>query len=128
MTGRLKRRGLIEGHDLGSKFDPFRILLAWCLDRTASIAKFLLRRLAVIADGEQSILDGIANTFFNQCPRDAWNAGAVGALFHQFFEKGDGRKRQGHGNAVGLGFLCGHAKTLASYSCTEKYLLRVYSD
>src|SRR4029077_1406239 len=40
----------------------------------------------------------------------------------------NGRKRQGDGNTVSLGFFCGHAKKLASYAYTEKYLLRLYLD
>src|SRR4029077_13813501 len=83
-------------------------------------------RLPIVTDRQQSVLDGETNAFLDQCPRDAWNAGTMGALSHQFFEIGDGRERQGHGNAVSLGFFRGHAKKLASNACTEKYLFRVY--
>ena len=65
---------------------------------------------------KQPVLDGEPDAFLDQGLCDAGNAGAVGALSHQFFQIGDGRERQRNGNAVGFGFFCGHARTLASYS------------
>src|SRR5882757_10666387 len=67
-----------------------------------------LRRLAVVADRQKPVLDGETDAFLDQGSCDAGNAGAVGALSHQFFEIGDGRERQGYGNAVSLGFFGGH--------------------
>src|SRR5665213_4420052 len=85
-------------------------------------------RLAVVADRKQPVLDGEPNAFLDKGLRDAGNAGAVGALPHQFFEIGNGGERQRNRNTVGFGFFCGHAKKLAVKRCTEKYLFRVYLD
>src|SRR6202035_5884775 len=85
-----------------------------------------LWRLAIVADRKQPVLDGEPNTFLDQGPCDAGNAGAVGALSHQLFEIADGGERQRNRNAVGFGFFRGHAKKLAFNRCTEKYLFRVY--
>src|SRR5450432_4379258 len=67
--------------------------------------------LAIVADRQQPVLDGEPDAFFDQCPGDTWNAGAVSALPYKPFEIGDGCKRQGNGNAVGLGFFRGHVKS-----------------
>src|SRR5689334_3329014 len=83
-------------------------------------------RPAIVADRQQPVLDGEPNAFLDQGLRNAGNAGAVSALFHQLFEIADGRERQGYGNAVGFGFFCSHAGTLTSNHCTEKYLFRLY--
>ena len=89
-------------------------------------ARRSLRALAVVADRQQPVLDGKPDAFLDQGPCDAGNAGAVGALSHQLFEIADGGERQRNRNAVGFGFFCGHAKTLAFNGCTEKYLFKLY--
>src|SRR5436305_2670082 len=94
--------------------------------RTAAPRRLPLWRPAIVADRQQRILDGEPNAFLDQGFGDAGNAGAVGALPHQFFKIGDGGERQRNRNAVGFGFFCGHAETLAFNGCTEKYLFRVY--
>src|SRR5215471_11151558 len=67
-------------------------------------------RFAIVTDGKQPVLDREPDAFFDQRPGDAGNAGAVGALSHEFLEIGNGRKRQSYWDAISLGFLGGHDK------------------
>src|SRR5271154_2439569 len=83
------------------------------------------RRLAVVADRKQPVLDGEANTFLDQGFGNARYACPVGTLPDQLFEISDGREGQRDWNAVGFGFFCGHGKKLAFNRCTEKYLFRL---
>jgi hypothetical protein len=69
-----------------------------------------LRRLAVVADRKQPVLDRETNAFLDQGFRYARHACPVGSLPDQLFEISDGREGQGDWNAVGFGFFCGHEK------------------
>src|SRR5437899_6461208 len=78
------------------------------LSRSVRLTFGARSRPAIVANRQKPVLDGETDAFLDQSPCDAGNAGAVGALSHQFFEIGDGRERQGYGNAVSLGFFGGH--------------------
>src|SRR6266700_220729 len=108
-------------HGSGSRLDPLSDRLASLSSPTLPSPKTIpSRRPAIVADRQQPVLDGEPDAFFDQCPCDTWNAGAVGALLHEFFEIANRREGQGYWNAVSLGFFSGHAKTLVLNACTEK--------
>src|SRR6478609_8338595 len=88
------------------------------LSRSVRLTFGARSRLAIVANRQKPVLDGETDAFLDQGTCDAGNAGAVGALSHQLLQIGDGRERQGYGNAVSLGFFGGHGRTLASYSGT----------
>src|SRR5437588_656273 len=102
----------------------------WAIHRSRSVRFTLAARSgpAIVANRQKPVLDGETDAFLDQSPCDAGNAGAVGALSHQFFQIGDGRERQGYGNAVSLGFFGGHgpnASLLLGYiKVTIKTLFR----
>ena len=102
----------VAGMCVGSKLDLVMDRLGRDVCRTvrASLYAPALRRSAVVPDREQPVLDGEPDSFLDQRPCDAGNAGTVGALSHQSFHVRDGREGQGYGNAVSFGFFRGHAK------------------
>src|ERR1700754_3401653 len=78
------------------------------LARSVRLTSGARSRPAVVANRQKPVLDGETDAFLDQGTCDAGNAGAVGALSHQLLQVGDGRERQGYGNAVSLGFFGGH--------------------
>ena len=100
------------GMCVGSKLDLVMDRLGRDVCRTVRVPPSFpaLRRLAVVPDREQPVLDREPDSFLDQRPCDAGNAGTVGALPYQSFHVGDGREGQGYGNAVSFGFFRGHAK------------------
>src|SRR6185437_1244617 len=100
----------IEGMSSVPSCDPFGIALALrCTEAAAPKRPYL--RFAIVTDGKQSVLDRGPDALLNQRPGNAGDTGAVGALSHKFLEIGNGRKRQGYGYTVSLGFFRGHAKS-----------------
>src|SRR5581483_9067 len=91
---------LMGGHMSVPSLIPDWILLSESLGHRAAPAAARAEQhprsrpaIAIVADGKQPVLDGVADAFLDQCPCYTWNAGAVGALSHQFLKIGDGRKR-----------------------------------
>src|ERR1700742_5227100 len=71
------------------KYEPSRRLPQRPLHRRSSRPNAASRCLAVVADRQQPVLDGEANTFLDQGSGNAWYARPVSSLSDQLFEIDD---------------------------------------